>query len=145
MIDAIGLRPLGQGLQAGKLRLLRCDNQFAATLVAHTMACAVIVKRLLARHAEPCLEAAGRIVDAGMDHLGVSGGCLGTDERRALQHQNLLPRKSQFTGDRQSYDPGPDDDSFHFLQDFPLVATLIWWLRPERPEIKADLRFFQRL
>ena len=66
---------LGAALDAGEHRVflgIGRDDQLAAVGMRHALRGAVGVERLAPRHAEPRHEAAGRVVDAGVDHLAVA-------------------------------------------------------------------------
>ena len=66
---------------------------------------AVAVEELLARDAEPRLQAARRVVDAGMDHLAVARAGLRADRIGALEDDHLEP------GHRQPARAGEPDDA----------------------------------
>jgi hypothetical protein len=65
---------------------------------------------VLARDAESRLERAGRIVDAGVDDLGVARAGLGTDRVRGLQHDHFAAGEREGARHREANDPGANHD-----------------------------------
>ena len=80
-----------------------CDTLFSAQKA---------IEQLLAAHAQRRAQAAGRIVDAGVDHLAVAGGSLRADQLVLLQHHHLVAGHGQRPGDGQPDRAGADDDGF---------------------------------
>ena len=97
-------------VQFRELLLVGRDEQLAAALVGDRALVAIAVERVLARHAEPGLQRAGRIVDAGMDDLGVARAGLGADRVRGFQHHHLAAGERERAGYRESHHAGADDD-----------------------------------
>ena len=77
---------------------------------------AVVVEPPLALDAEPRLQAAGRVVDAGMDDLAVARAGLAADQLVTFQEDNLAPGLGQRPGRGQPDDAGADDDRFDPLR-----------------------------
>ena len=92
------------------------DDQLAAVDVRHALLGAVGVERLAAGDAEPRHEAAGRIVDAGVDHLAVARGGLGADAFGGFQDDHLAPGQRQRARHRQADDAGAHHDAIDPLQ-----------------------------
>ncbi len=64
------------------------------------------VQRPPAGDAEPRHQAAGGVVDAGVDHLAVARGRFGADRLRGFQHDHLAPRLRQRARHREADHPG---------------------------------------
>src|SRR5881394_2438887 len=71
---------------------------------------AVRVEKLTACDAEPLLDAAGRIVDAGVDHLGVARRGLLADRGILLEHDHLAAAERELTPDREPDHARADHD-----------------------------------
>ncbi|MNC01907.1 hypothetical protein D3C75_492680 [compost metagenome] len=69
VIDTIGTPLLQQALQSRVLLLVGGHDQLAHAPVIDTVLIAIGVETLLARHAQPRLEAAARVIDAGVNHF----------------------------------------------------------------------------
>jgi hypothetical protein len=104
--------PAVELLEGGQLALLGGDDHLSTPLGADPARLAVLVKRARAFDAEPRLQGAGTVVDAGVDHAARVTGLMRADPRLALQHRDLrtgvtegqLPRR----GDPD--DPRPDHE-----------------------------------
>ena len=99
------------GGQRRELGLVGGDDQLAAAGVRHAALGAVAIEELLAGNAEPRLEAALGIVDAGMDHLAVARAGLGADGVRTLQDDHLEPGHGQPARAGEAHHTGPDHDA----------------------------------
>src|SRR5271166_1857030 len=98
-------------------RLARPHDQLAAALVRHRIVAAEIVQHRLAVDAEPRLGEAGRIINAGMDHLDVARTDARSDRAFALDHDDLPSGARQRPGDREPDDASADDEmlyAFHW-------------------------------
>ena len=91
---------LGDPLQLGDLGFLRGDEQLAATGVRDAVLGAEPIEQLLAGDAQLGAQGAWRIVEPGVDHLGVARARLRADAVVALQHQHLLALECQRARDR---------------------------------------------
>ena len=112
VLDAVGDRGL---MDAGKLAELvgGCgDEQLRAALGRHAMALAEVVHLLLAFDAQPRAQAAGRVVNARVDHLAVARGGLGPDQVVLFEHQHLLAGHRQGARDREPDSAGPHNNRF---------------------------------
>ncbi len=103
-------------LERRHLCLIGRDDQLAELFVRNPPLSAVVVEHVLALDAEPGLEAAGRIVDPGVDHLRVPRGCAGADPLGRLQHPNLPPGQRQCASHREPDHPGADHHAFDPLR-----------------------------
>ena len=89
------------------------DDQLAAVAMRDAVVAAVSVERVLAAHAHPRHQAAGRIVDAGMDHLAVARRRHGADAFRGLQHDDLAAGLRQPPRHGKADHAGADDDAIN--------------------------------
>ena len=103
-------------VELGQLVLAGGDDQLAAIAVRDATAAAVVVEPPLALDAEPRLQAAGRVVDAGMDDLAVARAGLAADQLVALQEDHLAPGLGQGAGDRKADHAGADHDGLDPLR-----------------------------
>ncbi len=119
IVDAIGFGvSLDRGQLCGLFRRRR-DDQLAAIAMGNAVLPAILVQRVPAADAHPRHQAAGRIIDAGVDHLRVARRGHGADALGRLQHDHLAARLRQPPGDRQTDHPRTDDDalnSVHFAR-----------------------------
>ena len=110
IVDAVGDRGLVKPFELAELVRGGGHQQFRAPLVRHAAPLAEPVELVLALDAQLRAQTAGRIVDAGVDHLGVARGRLRADQLVLLEHHDLLARHRQRTADRQADHAGADDD-----------------------------------
>ena len=111
---------IGLGMGPDRLQLqgfLRrgCNDEFAAIAMRNAVIGAVLVKRLLAADAHPRHQAAGRIVDAGVDDFAVARGGNRADPLRRLQNDDLAAGLGQPTGDGETDHAGTDNDTLNFV------------------------------
>ena len=81
-----------------------------------------------ARDADAGLQRAGRVIDPGMDDLGIAGRGLGADALGCFGDDDLASGQRQFTGDREADDAGPDHqtiDVAHRLSRQPRCGMAI--------------------
>ena len=74
-----------------------------------------LAQHAVAGHAQSRLQAAGGIVHAGMDDLGIARRDAAADGVAGLQHHHLAPRERERAGGGQPYDARADD---HAVQPF---------------------------
>ena len=84
IIDAIGRRLPPQRRQRRKLVFPAGDDQLAEAAMLDAMVPAIVIEHVAAGDAEPGPQAAGGVIDAGMDHLAVARGDLAADVDRRL-------------------------------------------------------------
>ena len=92
LVQALDPVHLGAAIDAGQHCVLFdiCrHDKLAAIRVRHALLGAIGVERLATRDAEPRHQAAGRIINAGVDHLAVARGCLGADPFRGIQDDHF--------------------------------------------------------
>ena len=109
VIDTVQLRlltVLGEGLD---LRLIGRDDDLADPPMRNRVLGAVLIECTPARHAQPCLERAAGIIDAGVYDLGVAGTGVGTESRLGLQHHHLPTAPRELAGNCEADDAGADD------------------------------------
>src|SRR6185437_4328346 len=87
--DAVRRRPLANAVEQRELALLAGDDELAEPLVLDAALGAIGIEHLAAGDAGARLEAAPRVVDAGMDDLAVARGGLEADAVFALEHHDL--------------------------------------------------------
>ena len=75
------------------------------------MARAVVVEGAFAVDAHPRHQAAGLVIDAGVDHLAVARGGDGADALGRFEHDHLATGLREPPRDRKADHAGPDDDA----------------------------------
>ncbi len=113
--DAIGRGAGADAVELLSLRVIGCHDQLAAIGVRDAAFRAIGIKLLPAGDAGAGHEAAGGVVDAGMDHFGVAGAGLGPDALGGIEDDHLAPRFGQRAGHGEAHDAGPGDDAIHLL------------------------------
>ncbi len=108
--DAIRVGFFLNGSQFRKLGVARRHDQLPGSLVGHAVAHAVFVKKLPARDAAARLERSLRVVDAGVDHLGIARAGVRADGVFALENDDLAPGEREGARDREADRPGADHD-----------------------------------
>ena len=108
-LDAIVLALAVQLFKTCPFGLVGGDDELAAAGVRDPVRLAMGVEAPPALDAEPRLEAAGGVVDAGMDDLAVARRGLFPDAALRLHDQHRAAGQSQRAGDREADDPGADD------------------------------------
>jgi hypothetical protein len=76
---------------------------------------AVFIERLLAADAHPGHQAAGLVIDPGVDHLAVARGRDGADAFGGLQHDHLAACLREPPGDRKTDHPRTDNDALYLV------------------------------
>lgn len=122
VVHAIGGGAGGDAFEAGGFVVRGGDDELAQTLVADAARRAVLIEQVLAAHAQAGLQAAGRIVDAGMDDFGVARAGAGADGFGGFGHQHFAARQGQGAGDGQADDAGADDDAI----DIRIHGVQVW-------------------
>ena len=115
VVDAIGLGMRPDRLQFFGFLRRRRDDQLAAIAMRDAVVAAVSVERVLAADAHLRHQAAGAVVDAGMDHLAVARGGHGADALGGLQHDHFAARLGQPPRDRKPDHPRSDDDAINLV------------------------------
>ena len=111
--DAVGL-----GVRADRLQLLgflrrRGHDQLAAIAMRNAVIGAISVQRAPAADAHLRHQAAGAVVDPGMDHLAVARGGHRADALGLIQHDHFAAGPSQPARDRKPDHPGSDNDAIN--------------------------------
>src|SRR5439155_4354353 len=108
---AVGPSPPPELLEPGQLRGVGGDDQLAAAIDGDAALLAVVIQLARALDAEPRLQRARRVVDAGMDDARVVSGLVRADLALALQyaHRGAWVATDQLARDRQANDPATDD------------------------------------
>ena len=89
------------------------DDQLAGIAMRDVALAAIGIQRLLARDAQPRHQAAGGIVDSGVDYLAVARRGHGADRVARLQHDHFAAGQSEAPGDGQPDHAGADYDAFN--------------------------------
>src|SRR5690349_25071551 len=102
-------------MRADRLQLFsfarsRRHDELAAMAMRNAVVAAILVERALAAYAHLRHQAAGAVIDAGMDHLAVARGGDGADAFSSLEHDDFAARLGQPPGNRKPDDPRSDDD-----------------------------------
>jgi hypothetical protein len=119
IVHAIGGGALADALELLGLGVAGGDDQLAAVAGGHAVAGAVLVELPLPGDAGPRHQAAGAVVDAGVDHLRIAGGGLGADALRGVQHQDFPPRLRQGARHGQADDPRPHHHAIDLIHRRP--------------------------
>ena len=111
---------IGFGVRPDRLQLFGFlgrsgDDQLAAIAVRNAVLPAVFIERALAADAHPRHQAAGLVIDAGVDHLAVARGRDGADAFGRLQHDHLAARLRQPPCDRKTDHPRTDNDALNLV------------------------------
>jgi hypothetical protein len=114
--DAVGVRAGENRLERRQLRRIRRHDQLAAAPVRHAALGAVGVQALAPRDAGARLERARRIVDAGVDHLGVARAGVRADGVLGLEDHHLAAGERQRARHREAHHPGADDCGVDAIQ-----------------------------
>ncbi len=106
---------VGDSRRADRVELLKLarmsrHEQLAAAPVRYVLGFAVFVESLAAFDAETRFEAAARIVEARVDHLGVARRGLFADRGVLLENDDLATGERKLARDRETNDAGADDD-----------------------------------
>src|SRR5262249_22638676 len=106
-----------QRLELSDLGGIVRDDQLAALRVRHLVALAELVEQMTSFDAEPRLQRAGGIVDAGVDDAAVVGAGVLSPPRMALEDADRNAARRDRTRRGQAGDAGADDgnvDAGHF-------------------------------
>ncbi|KAG0745147.1 hypothetical protein G6F24_015949 [Rhizopus arrhizus] len=111
VVHAVGAGALRDAFQLGGLFAVGGHDELAQPLVRHGAFAAVRVQQMLAAHAQAGLEAAGGVIDAGVDDFGIARAGPGADGFRGFGHQHFAAGLGQRAGNRQADHPCADDDA----------------------------------
>ena len=112
IVDAIHRRIGGDGLQLADLIFACGDEELAATSMRHAVLGAEAVELLLAGDAQLGAQAAGRVIDAGVDNFRAARACLRADAVMALEQHDALPFAGQCARNGEADDAGADHHRF---------------------------------
>ena len=116
VVDAVGDRGGGDPVELLVLARRGSHHELAASDARHAVEFGEGIEHLATGHAEARLEAAGRIVQAGMNDPAAASRASGTEPLGSLQAQHLPSVPRQLAGDRQPDNAGTDDDAIHMIQ-----------------------------
>ena len=125
IVDAVRRRLGLQRLQRRDAPGFRGDDHLAEAAVRHAAARAIVVERVAAGDAEPRLEAAGRVVDAGVDHLAVARARFRADGFGGLDNHHLAAGAGQSPRHGEADDTGADHhriDRFAHARRLPRIV-----------------------
>ena len=94
--------------------------------MGNAVVAAILVERALAAHAHLRHQAAGAVIDAGVDHLAVAGGGDGADALGGLEHDHFAARLGQPSCDREPDHPRSDDDAIDLVHVSFGPENLAW-------------------
>ena len=109
LLDAIGLRPVDDALQAARL-VADGHHELAAALHRDTVRIEISVKHSPAVHTVARLQAALGVIEPRMDHLGIARGGMHRDLVFGFQHDHFAARPGEGAGRRKADHAGADDD-----------------------------------
>ena len=115
IVDAIGFGMRPDRLQFFGFAWRRRHDQLAAIAMGNAVVAAILVERALAADAHLRHQAAGAVIDAGVDHLAVAGGGDGADALSGLEHDHFAARLGQPPCDREPDHPRSDDDAIDLV------------------------------
>src|SRR5712664_1044522 len=92
-----------------------CDDQLAAIAMRNAVIRTVFIEGTLTADAHPRHQAAGRIIDAGVDHFAVARRGNGADTFGRFQNDHLAAGLCQPPGDGKTDHPRTDDDALNFV------------------------------
>jgi len=102
-------------LQRLALVIGRRDDQLAAAPVPDAAVFAITIEPLAAPHAQHGLQAAGRVVKAGVDDFGIAAARVRPVHGLPLEDQSLDARHREAPRHREPDDAATDDDAIHVL------------------------------
>jgi hypothetical protein len=110
----------GLGLGADLVELvdlarLRRHDELTEPLMRDAALAAIGVKTVASGNAEPCLQAALRIIDAGMDDFRITRARFGADAVGGFEDENVTPGECQRARRRQTDDARPDDGAINLI------------------------------
>jgi hypothetical protein len=108
--DAVGSSSALELVQPLQLGAVGGDDDLAAALAGQALALAVLVHLVGPLHAQPSLQRAGDVVDAGVDHARVVPRLVDGELRLALEHADARAgtASQQLAGDREAEDAAAD-------------------------------------
>jgi hypothetical protein len=116
--DPVGLAAELELGEAGQLRLVDGDDQLAVALEGQALCRAVLGEESRPLDAEPRLQRARGVVDAGVDDAARMPRLVGGDSVRRLEHAKVedRPPPQQLTRRRQPEDAAADDGDVAFVR-----------------------------
>src|SRR5579862_10421 len=108
----------------------RCNDQLSAIAVWNALLAAIPVEGLLAADAHLRHQAAGAVIDSGVDDFAVARGSDGADSFGRLQHDHLAAALSQLPRHGKADHSRPDNDAldlFHLKNSDPDLACSSGW------------------
>jgi hypothetical protein len=115
VVDAIGFGVGPDRLQLFGFLRRRRDDQLAAIAVRDAVLAAISVERALAADAHLRHQAAGPVIDAGMDYFAVARRGHRADAFGRLQHDHFAARLGEMPRDRKPDHPGSNDDAINLV------------------------------
>ena len=113
--DPVAPRSLDEGVHGVELIVPGRNHELAGAGVGDPVACAEFIERVPARDAHPRLQAAVRVVEAGVDDAGVARADFRADGVVALEDDHLAPAQGQGTRDREPDNAGAYHDAFNAI------------------------------
>ena len=113
---------LGIGLEPGQLHgagLVQRHHELAAAPVADAVLGAELIEKFLAAKHQAGLEAAGKVVDAGVNAAGVARRRVHADGVLGLDDHHLMARQGHLAGAGETDDPRADDHAIGCFRHSP--------------------------
>lgn len=117
--------PLQQFLKLISLSLIGGYYQLAQPAVADAVFLAKLVEGLVSGQAQPGLERALRVVDAGVDDAAVAAAYFLAELGVLFQYENISSPTGQPGGDGQADDTGADDGNIGLVRYISSRAPLL--------------------
>src|SRR5262249_38315833 len=111
ILNPIPCGRLADRIELRKLIRARRHKKLLAALMGDAVFGAEAVQERLPFDAEFGAQTAGGIVNTGVDDLAVAGACLRPDQAMLLEDKDFLAGDRKGTRNRQSDDPGANDNS----------------------------------
>ncbi len=142
VLDAVCPCPRLDPAQHGNFAGRGGDHQLLAAQMIDAALGQIRVEQIAAAAAEPRLQAARGIIEAGVDDLGIARTGFGADFARRFQHHDLAADDRQGAGDGEADDAGTDDGAFaclgHDLRTWRQRRAPVkrGWRSPDAPKLQ---------
>ena len=122
--NPVFVRSFLDSLQLGNLACMGRDDQLAAAPVRDPVLVAVGVEALAPLDAGARLERPLRVVDPGVDDLGIARAGVGADRFLGLEDHHLAAGPGQRPRHREPDHAGPDHDAFDLVHELRFLTLL---------------------
>ena len=114
---AVGVRSPSDVLQLVELRGVGRDDQLSAAPVRHVALGAVAVEALSTLHTGARLERVLRVVDPGVDDLGIARARVLADRVLCLEDHDISSGGREGARDSEAHHPGADNDCVNAVHE----------------------------